>query len=117
MPPTSNDLATIRTTLSGERTLMAWFRTALGLISFGFSIHKFMHAVATNRDESPRRLGIILTAMGTVSLLAGTIQYLGMLRSLGPGHRPSFAFYFACAGIGLGLMVFFGIALKFGPFG
>ncbi len=109
-------MAEIRTSLAGERTLMSWIRTALGLISFGFSIHKFMFAVAADKAESPRRLGIVLTAMGTIALAAGTIQYLHMLRSI-ERRRPGFSFYFACIGIGLGVFLFAGIALGIGPFG
>ncbi|HVY40815.1 MAG TPA: DUF202 domain-containing protein [Polyangia bacterium] len=112
---TSNELSELRTGLSGERTLMSWIRTALGLISFGFSIHKFMAALPGNKSESPRRLGIVLTAMGTVALAAGTIQYLRTLREL-EGARPGFTFYFACVGIGLGVLLFAGMALRMGPF-
>ena len=94
---------------------MSWIRTALGLISFGFSIHKFMAALPGDKSQSPHRLGVVLTAMGTASLIAGTIQYLRMLRSL-DRRRPGFTFYFACLGIGLGLLLFAGIALRLGPF-
>ena len=113
--PTSSELAEVRTALAGERTLMSWIRTALELISFGFSIHKFMSALAANKAESPRRLGIVLTAMGTAALIAGTMQYMHTLRSL-DHRRPGFTFYFACLGIGLGLLLFAGIALGVGPF-
>ncbi len=113
--PTANEMAEVRTALAGERTLMAWIRTALGLISFGFSIHKFMAAVPGNKTESPHRLGIVLTAMGTAALIAGTIQYMRMLGTL-EHRRPGFTFYFACAGVGLGLLLFAGIALRMGPF-
>ncbi|MES1207874.1 MAG: DUF202 domain-containing protein [Pseudomonadota bacterium] len=113
--PTANEMAEVRTALAGERTLMSWIRTALGLISFGFSIHKFLAALPAGRSESPRRLGIVLTAMGTAALIAGTIQYMRMLRSL-DHRRPGFTFYFACVAIGLGLLLFAGIALRRGPF-
>ena len=112
---TANELAEVRTELAGERTLMAWVRTALGLISFGFSIHKFMAAIAGNKAESPRRLGIVLTIMGTTSLVAGTLQYLHMIRSL-EDKRPGFIFYFACGTIALGMLLLGGMALHIGPF-
>jgi putative membrane protein len=111
----SNQLSEIRTELSGERTLMSWIRTSLGLISFGFSFHKAMHALSPTHDRSPRLFGIAISAMGTLALLAGTIQYVQVLRSM-EEHRPGFTFYFACLGIGLGVLVISGIALRFGPF-
>ncbi|MFL5307526.1 MAG: YidH family protein [Polyangia bacterium] len=113
--PTANEMAEVRTSLAGERTLMSWIRTALGMISFGFSIHKFMAALPGNPSQSTHRLGIALTAMGTAALMAGTIQYMQMLRSL-DHRRPGFTFYFACLGIGLGSLLFAGIALRLGPF-
>lgn len=113
--PTANEMAEVRTSLAGERTLMAWIRTALGMISFGFSIHKLTAALPGDKSQSTHRLGIALTAMGTAALLAGTIQYMRMLRSL-EHRRPGFTFYFACVGIGLGLLLFVGIALRMGPF-
>ena len=38
----STRLAVDRTRLAHERTLMAWVRTATSLISFGFTIYKFL---------------------------------------------------------------------------
>ena len=113
--PTSTELAETRTALACERTLMAWIRTSLGLISFGFSIHKFMSVLDPHKTRSPRYLGIVLSAMGTAALLAGTIQYARTLHSM-EGRRPGFVFYFACGGIALGLLVFAGMALRLGPF-
>jgi len=39
---TSTKLAIERTRLAHERTLMAWVRTATSLISFGFTVYKFV---------------------------------------------------------------------------
>jgi hypothetical protein len=54
-------------------------RTAM--ISFGFSIYKFMHVLAPPHEGSPRRLGVVLAAIGTAALAAGTI---GILLRAGP---------------------------------
>jgi len=35
------DLALLRTLNAAERTLMAWIRTAISMIGFGFTIYKF----------------------------------------------------------------------------
>ena len=93
---------------------MAWIRTALSMISFGFTLYKFMHAFAATDSRGPRRLGIVLATMGTVSLAAGLVHYSGVVRSL-DGQRPTFAFYLACAVIALGLLVLAGIVLRIGP--
>ena len=38
-------LALDRNKLAAERTLMAWVRTALSMISFGFTIYKFLQVI------------------------------------------------------------------------
>ena len=38
-------LAIDRTRLAAERSLMAWIRTALSMIAFGFTIYKFLQAL------------------------------------------------------------------------
>ena len=42
--PDATRLAVDRTRLAYERTLMAWIRTATSMISFGFTIFKFLEA-------------------------------------------------------------------------
>jgi putative membrane protein len=113
-PPTSTELGVTRTALSAERTLMSWIRTALAMISFGFTIYKFMHALAVKESESPRRFGIFLAALGTASLLAGTLQYRSIVRSLGD-PRPGFTIYVAFAVLAVGLLVLLGLVLRMGP--
>ena len=112
--PTSTELSVTRTVLSSERTLMSWIRTALAMIGFGFTIFKFMHALAAREAESPRRFGIFLAALGTLSLAAGTFQYRSIVRSLN-GPRPGFSIYVALAVIAVGLVVLCGLALRIGP--
>jgi putative membrane protein len=113
-PDHGTDLAAVRTRLAAERTLMAWIRTALGMISFGFSIYKFMHALAVTQDRSPRRLGIFLAALGTMSLAAGTIQYAHALRTMGQ-RRPGLTFYVAGMVVAIGVLVLVGIVVRMGP--
>ena len=42
----NDQLAIDRTRLAAERSLMAWIRTALSMIAFGFTIYKFLQDVA-----------------------------------------------------------------------
>ena len=84
-PPldTGTSLAVERTRLAHERTLMAWVRTAASLISFGFTIYKFFDfeagrtaaAQGTNHMLSPRQYGMIMIAIGIVSLALATVQH------------------------------------------
>lgn len=118
----STRLGEARTTLAAERTLMAWIRTSLSMISFGFAIYKFLHGLqdaATIRlrhPNDPRTLGLFLTALGTGSLIAGVVEYLQTLRSLGLGtRRLGAAFYISGAVVILGLAVLVGMALQTGP--
>ena len=106
-PKTANELAAARTDLAGGRTnlavdrtvmaagrtLMAWIRTALSLISFGFTIYKFLQAAAAGaqaegaplsllKGQGPRRLGLFLIALGVVSVILGSMEYYQTVRRL-----------------------------------
>ena len=119
---TRTDLAGDRTMMAADRTLMAWIRTALAMISFGFTIYKFLSylkdssTIHSHNPEGPRYLGIMLTALGTVSLAAGILQYIQMLRQIGAVLRYRVAFYVAWVVVALGLTILFGMATRLGPF-
>jgi putative membrane protein len=94
-PKTANELAVDRTEYAVERTvmaanrnLMAWIRTALSMISFGFTIYKFLLTVTPKVDigqsvkTSGRHLGLTLIALGTASVVLGTIEYYKTLKHL-----------------------------------
>ncbi len=50
-PLTSEDMARLRTSMASDRTLMAWVRTALSMISFGFTIYKFFQYLYESRPN------------------------------------------------------------------
>ncbi|MBV8066688.1 MAG: DUF202 domain-containing protein [Candidatus Eremiobacteraeota bacterium] len=58
--------------LSYERTALAWVRTALALIGFGFTIDKLFEAhsrgQAAGRFVSPQVIGITMIAFGLIAL-------------------------------------------------
>ena len=67
-------LAFERTFLAYERTRIAWVRTALALISFGFAIAKVLQYLREKQGEtatliSPRAIGVLMIAIGLVSLI------------------------------------------------
>lgn len=68
-----------RTLMAADRSLMAWVRTGLSMISFGFTIYKilqgFQEAGTITHGVSPRSAGLFLTGLGTLSIVAGTVEF------------------------------------------
>jgi putative membrane protein len=87
------DLAQVRTRIASERTLMAWIRTAVSLVGFGFSIPKFFQYleqsghVERRMGDGPINLGLALVALGTLSLAAGVLQHVLLVRRISPPDR------------------------------
>jgi putative membrane protein len=80
------DLGEMRTIMAADRTLMAWIRTSLSMLSFGFTIYKFLDAMAEHdqlaRSNSPQQVGMFLAGMGTAAMVLGTWSYWATLRDL-----------------------------------
>lgn len=120
------DLALSRTIISSERTLMAWIRTSLSMIGFGFTIFKFFQylpdeiaAGNIRRPNASRNLGLTLIALGTVALSAAAWQHWHFLKEIGAPRRRrvwSLSFIVATAVVMIGLIAFYGVLLKSGPF-
>jgi putative membrane protein len=84
------DKLAVQRTIHAERgTLLAWVRTSLSLIGFGFTIFKVLQyalkegATLLMRPETPRNIGLFLIITGTVPLLLAIIQYVRGIRRLG----------------------------------
>jgi putative membrane protein len=85
-------MAATRTLMAADRTLMAWLRTSLSLQSFGFTIYKVLQAFQQSggelrRSDTPRNVGLFLTAMGTAAMVMGTIEYWQSITALRQ-HQP-----------------------------
>lgn len=83
----NNELAKERNRAAAERTLMAWIRTCLSLISFGFGLDKIIGAINRSRfdDSSHAGLSVRLVSMGfvlvgIVAMAAATRQHLRTLK-------------------------------------
>lgn len=120
------DLALHRTIIASERTLMAWIRTALSMIGFGFTIYKFFQylpaelaAGTVKRPQAPRNLALTLIALGTLALVAATLQHRLSLNELGASakrHIWSISFVISIFVILIGALAFYGVLLRGGPF-
>jgi putative membrane protein len=66
----------LRTRLSIERTFMAWTRTAVSLIGFGFTIYNFLRQLerAGERPDAPRNFGLAFIATGVLAMAIGVWQ-------------------------------------------
>jgi len=127
-PKLADALATERTRMAADRTLMGWIRTALSMIGFGFTIYKFLEPFSAKEGASG--IGVLTqhsrgpwayAAQPRVfSLLIACIQhrqYVKKLRSDQP-YRPWDLGLVVAALVGLlGLAMIVSIILRAGPLG
>ena len=83
----TNELAKERNRAAEERTLMAWIRTCLSLISFGFGLDKIVAAIDRATGDPGPRPGVIAVALsfvftGILAMAAAIVQHNRELRRL-----------------------------------
>jgi putative membrane protein len=85
-----------RVLFAAERTLLAWVRTAVALMGFGFVVAKFglyLHLIA-GHEPSPAQetfalvTGIALVLLGVATCIAAAVQHRRFIVTLGPGELP-----------------------------
>lgn len=88
IPHPSTELAKERNRAAEERTLMAWIRTSLSLIAFGFGIERIVAAIhqalgdAINPVRLSRILGLSFVALGTFAMLLAAIDHRQQLKRI-----------------------------------
>ena len=118
----NNELARERNRAAAERTLMAWIRTSLSLIGFGFGIDRIVTVIHEGLDDAinPLRLtrivGLCFIALGAFGLLAASIDHYQILRLIQRDDylyapRRSQSLTVAIILIILAVFAFFGILL------
>ena len=123
--------AWLRTRLAVERTLMAWVRTAVSLIGFGFAIVQFFDRMDQMPGVNPAQypgvahyLGLALIFCGVMALVISLWEYRWINRYLAEGsfaaiagvtaegkHTPTIAASVLLAIIGI--FAFFAVLLRF----
>lgn len=117
--PPMNDataLAVERTRIAHDRTLMAWVRTSVSLISFGFTIYKFFQYLregdpAARQPLGPWRFGLAMILLGLVTLVLATFQYRGDLRKLEARYGPQPGSLVQWVALLVGAVGLFGLSL------
>ena len=85
-----------RVFFAAERTLLAWNRTSLTLMAFGFVIERFglfLHLLLPKQGMPIERgisfwVGIVFILLGAYSAGASTVQYRKVLKTLKPIEIP-----------------------------
>jgi putative membrane protein len=111
---TTVELARERNRQAADRTLMAWIRTSLAMISLGFGIERFGQATvslsATTDGFSPLKttfFGAALIMLGIVATIAGILEHASVVAAIARddyryGDRPPIARMMGWAVVGVG---------------
>ena len=124
-PSTNTELAKERNRAAAERTLMAWIRTCLSLIGFGFGVDRIITAlqksVVYGYIDDPlhltRILGLSFIGIGTIAIVLAAIEHRQELHHIKQENyryksRSSLAFFVAISISIIGLFAFVGIVIK-----
>src|SRR5438105_5643443 len=94
MPVGGKTAADLRDYLAAERTFLAWIRTGLALMGFGFVVARFglfLRELLAARGATPAPhphlsliVGVALVLIGVIVHLAAALHYRQAVRALAP---------------------------------
>jgi len=121
----TTQLALQRSFLATERTLMAWIRTSLSMIGFGFTLAKLFQSLASSNVLirgpagnvwTAEGVGITMISLGAFALIVAVFDHwreLKQLHAAGLEHRFSLTMTVASVLAILGVMAL--LSLVVGP--
>jgi putative membrane protein len=93
----NTQLALQRSFLATERTLMAWIRTAISMIGFGFTLAELFRSLARSNVIirgpagnvwTAEGVGMILISLGTLSLMVAVFDHRREIKQLREAGLP-----------------------------
>jgi putative membrane protein len=117
----NTQLALRRSFLAAERTLMAWIRTSISMIGFGFTLAKLFQSLADSNVLirgpagnvwTAEGVGMVLVSLGTFALVVAVFDHhrqLKQLRAAGLEARFSLTMAVASVLAILGLMAWLSV--------
>jgi putative membrane protein len=117
----TNELAKDRNRAAADRTLLAWIRTSLALIAFGFGIDRIVELLAARSGGAPAGLtaivGLSFMVIGIYAITSASFDYRRALHKLEKGRytyvpRASSALIVAVVLAVVGAAAFIGVLVQ-----
>jgi putative membrane protein len=107
--------------MAAERTMLAWLRTGIAIMAFGFVVARFELVLRVFQVEGMKipshglspYLGGALVGLGVCATAAGALQYQRFCRTIPPRERPASASPVFVLGLSWAI-VLVGVALGLG---